>query len=271
MHLFGSPILLKPGLKSSIFMFALSYYCFGMLSLLLKTFCLLQYTETDSLLAFNASLPRGDGFVQRPRVLEIMTTDLLNSSRPTSRPCFRPQNRTNAFWLDNNKPNRKYRRYPPRDKGCIPLGTWQDEVHLSCLDFHEIDMPGTTFVAHGYHRDTWLFHEYDGTKRALKMLRVLNKDYSYSYDYVNTDFHRKDAVAALQLSSSPYIANIYSYCSSSAVQDFANGHLWDIFSDPSNGGPDKPPTKDELFKYAHDAAMGLVAFHHVSYFFCDYI
>ena len=207
----------------------------------------------------------GTSFRRRPAVLQIQGEDLRYVTSTLD--SFPQQRRTNWYWIDNNDFAKKdYYQPKRRDPGCVPLASWQDELHPSCLDFHTIDFEEIEFAAHGNKRDTWMYREHDGTKRALKMLRALNTDHNHTYDYVNAERHRMDAVASMVLSKSPYVADIFGYCSSSAIYDFAGGgHLWTIFNrpPPRGDGPEVPPTKDELFMFAHDAAMGLADAHHV--------
>ena len=226
-----------------------------------KTYGLIN--TSSLLLSFDAPPFRG-GFKELPRLVQILNTNDIKSSVSRTPHRFRRQRRKNRYWIDNNDPDAKEYFHPDiREKGCEPLGTWQDELYPSCNDFHEIAMTDLSFVATGNYRDTWMFQEYEGTQRALKMLRVLNENRTHAYDYVNTERHRKDAVATTELSSSPYVANIYSYCSNSGVYDAADGHLWTIFNRPHQDGPEIPPTKDELFKFAHDAALALAHTHHL--------
>lgn len=214
-------------------------------------------------------LPMHSAFEKRPRVLQILgTNDLSHNVSTTSCNSFHPQRpRENRYWEDNNDFEKEHYYHPARrEEGCEPLGEWQDEHHPTCTDFHMIDFEEIDFVAPGNKRDTWNYQEYDGTKRALKMLRVLNDKHNHTYDYVNTEGHRREAAASMVLSKSPYIADMYSYCSNSAIFEFSEGgHLWTIFQKPPpfGEGPETPPTKDDLFVYAHDAAMGLADAHNV--------
>jgi len=243
-----------------ILAFAFGYF-FETLFVTLKTFSLFGYTTI--ILSFDEPQLSLGSSRQQPLVLQILDSGISNVAQAPHR--FRQQNRSNLYWEDNNDFEKNdYYQPARRTEGCVPLSAWQDELHPSCLGFHEIDFLDLDFVASGTQRDTWMFEEVDGTTFALKMLRALN-DKNREYDYVNTERHRKDAVAAVELSMSEYTPNIHGYCSNSAVYDYADGggHLWTIFNRPTNDGPEIPPTKDELFKYAHDAAMGLADLHHV--------
>lgn len=68
---------------------------------------------------------------------------------------------------------------------------------------------------------------------------------------------RRDAVAMEQLTQSPYVADIYAYCSVSSVVDYSNEQdLSEIFEGK------KQPTKDELFRISYDVAASVADAHH---------
>lgn len=242
-----------------VFLAIVFSYFFEIFFVTRKTYSLFDYAA----IMLKVDEPSPCVFRQRPISLQILDDGISHITR-TPRD-FRLVNRTNLYWEDNNDPDKKEYYHPDRrPKDCEAIADWHDELHPSCLSFHEIAFSELSFSAPGNKRDTWMYEEYDGSKRALKMLRALNDKHFQEYDYVNTERHRMDAIAAEQLSSSPYIASIYGHCSNSAVYDYAGGgHLWTIFNHPRRDGPAVPPTKDELFKYAHDAAMGLADTHHV--------
>ena len=57
--------------------------------------------------------------------------------------------------------------------------------------------------------------------------------------------------------ASPYVASIYGYCANSALVDYSTEpDLYSIFD------VENPPTKDELFKIAHDTASAVADVHH---------
>jgi serine/threonine protein kinase len=137
------------------------------------------------------------------------------------------------------------------DKGkCQRIADWQSGHNPTCNNIHEMswgwqhllsdrveellldndydleDNPDDTLeqarlVAGGAYRHVWMIREYDGTKRALKTLRVDGK--AKAFDLRNFDRHRRDAVAMEQLTSSPLIVNIYGYCSNTGLFDWGEG------------------------------------------------
>ena len=71
--------------------------------------------------------------------------------------------------------------------------------------------------------------------------------------------HCKDAVAHDVLTSSPYIANIYGYCSNSALHDYSQGgDLSQLFQKDA-----KHMSKDELLRLAYRLAASVHDAHHV--------
>lgn len=110
-------------------------------------------------------------------------------------------------------------------------------------------------VNEGAFRQVWMVRDADGvTKRAIKTLRVDSK--SKKYDLRNWDRHRRDAVAFEQLQSSPFVVDIYGYCSNSAIFDYAGGgDLLDIFEDRPN------VTKSKLLQIAYNISSSIHAAH----------
>ncbi len=162
------------------------------------------------------------------------------------------QNRTNAYWLNNLNLDENKAPEEQLEEGCVPLGDWQDSHHPSCLTFHEIDLNDLSqmnLVNWGGYRDVWMIHEFNGNKRALKTSR-----YEVLWDRKHADRYRREAVAMEQLTSSPYIADVYGYCSFSSLADFSD----------RSGGMSKISNKDELLKIAHYISVAVADVHHVS-------
>ncbi len=106
-------------------------------------------------------------------------------------------------------------------------------------------------VAGGAYRWVWMIREYDGTKRAIKTLRIDSK--SKKFDLRNFDRHRRDAVAMEQLTASPLIVNMYGYCSNSGLFDWAEGgDLSYIFENNMT-----IPSKDRLLMIAYNISMSI--------------
>ena len=111
-------------------------------------------------------------------------------------------------------------------------------------------------VAGGAFRHVWMIREFDGTKRALKTLRVDSKN--KNFDLRSYDRHRRDAVSVEQLTKSPLIVDIFGYCSNSALYDWGEGgDLESIFE------RDPHITKDELLNIAYNVSLSL---HHAHNF-----
>jgi len=148
------------------------------------------------------------------------------------------------------------------DASCELMGEWQEAYHPTCNFFHEIDLAtpihdarqSNQWVAQGYYRDVWKIFEYDASaRRALKTLR-----YSHEYSPDRFKRHRRDAIAYDVLTSSPYVANIYGFCSNSALHDFSDdGDLSKLFDSNNN------PSKEELLRIAHRLVSSVSDAHHV--------
>jgi hypothetical protein len=191
------------------------------------------------------------------------------------------EDRRNHYWRDHGVTGHHSggRQSFALEEGCEVLEKWQVEHNPSCNKMHEIDMTHfyhtdtvkapdkhgvqrtyrrrrqiVRYIADGGFRIAWMVSEYDGTKRALKTLKYVKKRH---FDERNFERHRVDAVAMEQLTASPYVADVYGYCADSALVDYsAEADLYEIFE------REIPPTKNELFKIAHDAASAVADMHH---------
>jgi serine/threonine protein kinase len=141
-----------------------------------------------------------------------------------------------------------------------PLGWNYDQVTDGEFDYYQVRDEGKLFldmgeqvrlVASGAYRSVWMIREYDGTKRALKTLRIDEK--TSKFDLRNFDRHRRDAVAMDQLTKSKLIVDMYGYCSNSGLFDWGEGgDLTNIFD------VDKLiPTKERLLKIAYNISMSV--------------
>jgi hypothetical protein len=78
------------------------------------------------------------------------------------------------------------------------------------------------FLSCGYWRDVWQLTDYRDKDR---LERIVLKTQRYEHDLTarNYDRHRRDAVASERLTSSPFIMDIYGYCATSGLFEFADG------------------------------------------------
>lgn len=141
------------------------------------------------------------------------------------------------------------------------MAEWQNELNLSCPDFHLIDLgnvrdgvESVRLVNNGYYRDVWMIREYNGKKIALKTLRYKERRHVGR----DSERHRVEALAYEQLTASPYITNIYGYCMTDAIHDFGDGQdLLELFD------TSPPPSKAHRLIIARDVAAGVADAHHV--------
>lgn len=163
-----------------------------------------------------------------------------------------------------------------RPDNCVAMEEWQDAHHPSCLLFHEIDLNKFTnarneeqlrIVGSGFYRSVWMVHEYDGMPIALKALRyrspreeetnlelLQKKSYQVDFNPQTIEQQHIDALVMEQLSASPYIADIYGYCSTSALVEYANGgNLLHSY--------EKTATKTERLNMAYNVAAAVADTH----------
>lgn len=160
---------------------------------------------------------------------------------------------SNSYYKD------RFRREKMYEKGCVPRVDWMDDHHPSCLTFHELSLTEFSrgnkeqlrLIGRGTMRDAWLTRDVDGTKLALKTLYY---GAIREYNRFAFDVHQIDATVMEQLASSPYTTNVHGFCSSSAIVQYGEGLLRDVFHHPR-------PTKDDLFRIAHNVAAAVADTH----------
>lgn len=140
-----------------------------------------------------------------------------------------------------------------------PLGWNSDEVEED-FDYYQADEDGTLFSdlqeqvrlgAGGAFRWVWMIREYDGTRRALKTLRIDSN--TKKFDLRNFDRHRRDAVAMDQLTKSNLIVDMYGFCTNTGLFDWGEGgDLTTIFEED-----DSIPSEEHLLGIAYNASMAL--------------
>jgi len=125
----------------------------------------------------------------------------------------------------NSRSYRKSSVIPIVTKYCKEQHDWQLRAFPTCNTVHEMDMHHFNTesdrirkLGNGHHRDVWEISALQngsggGTdKVVLKTLRYMHK-----FDVNNYDRHRRDALAMDRLTFSPYVVNIYSFCSNSGL------------------------------------------------------
>jgi len=206
---------------------------------------------TTRLVAVGSSSPCGDGprvYMSQSSFRELPVIVQMSNDRYDTLKTLPLQSdaslsvRQNKFWVNHGTHYHKPVRRRPKD--CVAMAEWQDAHHPSCLLFHEIDLNHFThhdeeqlrIVGSGFYRSVWMMKEYDGSKRALKTLRyrssreekrvadtLQKKSYHVDFNPQTMEQQRIDAVVMEELSLSPYIADIYGYCSTSALVEYSNG------------------------------------------------
>ena len=203
--------------------------------------------------------PPSSGFRQRPIMLHMDGENVTRLNHFVENPTHLVTDRRNHYWLDHGAT--WYDSLSKRREGCVPMGEWQDSHHPSCLLFHELDLNNfmrggeeqLRLVHAGYYREVWMSRDTDGTKLALKTLRYKG---GRDFDPRGIDKHRRDAVAMEQLSSSPHIVDIYGHCMNSALVEYAEQGLDDLFDESK-------PSKKERLKIAHDVSTALADAHNM--------
>lgn len=140
-----------------------------------------------------------------------------------------------------------------------PLGT-EPELLPKEYEFQEQQMfedpnEQIRLVAGGAFRWVWMMREYDGTRRALKTLRIDSN--AKNFDLRNFDRHRRDAVAMDELTASPLVVDMYGFCSNTGIFDWGEG------GDLSTIFQRDPDISDEnLLRIAYNVSMSIHDAHH---------
>ena len=167
---------------------------------------------------------------------------------------------------------------------CKAMYDWQVSHHENCNVVHETSWgfvhplgwnpqdlpPGYEFqedklfqdpneqvrlVAGGAFRWVWMMREFDGTRRALKTLRIDTK--SQNFDLRNFDRHRRDAVAMDELTASRLVVDMYGYCANTGLFDWGEG------GDLTNIFQRNPDISDyQLLQIAYNVSMSIHDAHH---------
>jgi len=200
------------------------------------------------------------------------SNDFIRHLQLDPNPAHLVEKRKNRYWVRHRI--YEHTQIKELEEGCVHLGSWMLDIHPSCNLFHETDMTAffmnhnrTKVYVEGVKRRKRLFHigsgayrnafmvtEFNGERRVLKTFRYADE---LNIHHRSIEKMRHDAVAMEQLTASPYVADIYGYCSLSSLVDYSNeDDLSDIFNQK------KQPSKDELFQVAYDVAASIADTHH---------
>ena len=109
---------------------------------------------------------------------------------------------------------------------CVQMHEWMGETFPSCNRLHEIAMSGAdatdegsslTPIAEGTVRMVWKFLDIDGSNRALK-----SHMWSSGFNEDEYEKNRHDSLVMERLTGSPYVPDIYAFCGTSQLVEFAD-------------------------------------------------
>ena len=164
-------------------------------------------------------------------------------------------NYTMPYMYDPSREERDEGMKWPIPEGCEMQYKWQSESHPTCNHLHEQDVPAeltTTFssgtgkaqahdslraqlLAAGGYRNVWMIHNgtqvvgggghKNTTTQVTRDPPIALKTLLYERDWYEVQYarHNLDALVASRLQSSPYILNLYGYCGTSGMYEFAQG------------------------------------------------
>jgi hypothetical protein len=149
----------------------------------------------------------------------------------------------------NSKKYKMHEAEPFETETCMAKYDWQNGAFPNCNNLHEFELGQLTgmhgramrdalniregdgdeqvrYWAHGYWRDVWLVSKDLVAKEEIGVLKTLRMVHDFTDR--NYDRHRKDALASERLSKSPYVVDIYAFCSNSAIFEYGDAGDIDI-------------------------------------------
>lgn len=133
------------------------------------------------------------------------------------------------------------------DEGCEIRYKWQNASYPTCSILHEIDysLPLTVngheifrIVGKGYWRDVWIVSPSSESNEVVPTLVFKSIRQKHHFTDRNFDRMRRDAMTMEHLTSSRFIVDIYAFCGTSSLSEYAEGGdipaaLW-----PKDGQPE---------------------------------
>lgn len=117
---------------------------------------------------------------------------------------------------------------------CIPMADWQTTFHPSCNSVHEMDVPlllnGEAYslvTDKGFWRNAWKI-DLDVAENGMspvKNIVIKSLKYIHEPSDVTFELNRVDGVSMEQLTHSRHITDIYGYCGTTSLQEYAGGGL----------------------------------------------
>jgi serine/threonine protein kinase len=95
-------------------------------------------------------------------------------------------------------------------------------------DIPDDTIPIVEYLAHGYYRDTWVFHPPEGLQETILSYAVKHLRIYHDQDIKSLEKIKTEALTMERLTSSPVITNIYGHCGTSTIVEIANEITNDI-------------------------------------------
>lgn len=124
------------------------------------------------------------------------------------------------------------------DQECVPMAEWQTSFNPSCNSVHEMDMPfllkkdAYSLVSNkGFWRNAWNIDMNIAENGMSPVSNIVIKSLKYYHEPNDETFelNRVDGVSMERLTHSRYITDIYGYCGTTSLQEFAGAGSLDSF------------------------------------------
>lgn len=164
---------------------------------------------------------------------------------------------------------------------CTPMHPWQKESFPTCNQIHEsVDftqfntrvvnnfnsayiskvVEDKRLLAHGYFRDSYLIFDKEA-RHARQPITFKTLRFRRRYDAWTLDRHRMDALVMERMTASDNIIDIYGYCGTAGLFEFATGDMYNVLGHRLSG-------KDEIdflprLRFALDIATAIADLHSI--------
>ena len=152
--------------------------------------------------------------------------------------------------IQSSKDYKALDEYADEDESdCQLQFEWQKTSYPACNSMHEFDLTNPSnengkkkykMLTNGYYRDVWSMYDAVMKEVVFKPMRIRHK-----FTFRNMDRMRRDALSMDRLTKEKYILDIYGYCSTSGLFEFADGGDVEevIWPDNSRSHPNKELSK----------------------------
>uniref|UniRef100_A0A7S4JKY4 Protein kinase domain-containing protein n=1 Tax=Odontella aurita TaxID=265563 RepID=A0A7S4JKY4_9STRA len=153
------------------------------------------------------------------------------------------------------------------EDGCVPMKSWMTQPLLTtCNDIMEIDLARTSVEFLGKaEMDRVSFRFVEGVDESGESVFKTYKTLKFNEPMTarRSKLLKKDTKVMERLTSSPYVMNIYSFCSASQIVEYSSGSVHDLIKEWRLGNSDYYTSTLERLRIAAQIAGSIADLHTV--------